>query len=189
MTARRRFLKVLSSAAVAQIAAPLGCGGPVKRSDDDDDDDGDGTATDGEANGATSGGGANSSGASGDAQTSGGGGLPSNMSLVAHVSELTIDGLIGVPELELFIGLDDDGLYAMTSICSHKGCSLISQGTAFFVHIVCKCHFSEFDFHGGVLKGPATEPLVHFEVAVDGAGNIGVDPSTLVDAAVRVPIA
>jgi Rieske Fe-S protein len=53
---------------------------------------------------------------------------------------------------------------------------------------VCPCHLSQFDFNGAVTQSPATSPLVHFKVTLDGSGNVVVDASTIVDPATRLTL-
>ena len=55
-------------------------------------------------------------------------------------------------------------VWAMSSICTHKGCKVRSQSDASFV---CKCHGSTFDAEGRVTKAPATRDLPRLEVRLD----------------------
>ena len=52
----------------------------------------------------------------------------------------------------------DTAFTAMTSICTHQGCSIdnYDSGTSNFV---CPCHSSRFGIDGGVVAGPATQAL------------------------------
>ncbi len=59
-----------------------------------------------------------------------------------------------------FLVADPKGIYAMSSLCTHAGCSVHLAGTAFD----CPCHGSGFDLGGAVTQGPAKLPLKHFEV-------------------------
>jgi nitrite reductase/ring-hydroxylating ferredoxin subunit len=62
---------------------------------------------------------------------------------------------------------DATGLYAMTSICTHMGCTV---GMPVGTHITCPCHGSQYDLQGGNQIGPATSPLVHYEVTEPSPG-------------------
>ena len=81
---------------------------------------------------------------------------------------------------------DAAGIYAMTSICTHEQCDVMfAPPTQDFQ---CPCHLSTFDFNGAVTMGPATAPLVHYLVTVDGNGNVIVDLQTTVPATTRVAV-
>lgn len=54
----------------------------------------------------------------------------------------------------------DGTVGAVLSTCTHSGCEARKLRTKF----ECPCHGSEFDLQGGVLKGPAAEPLDTFRV-------------------------
>jgi len=52
---------------------------------------------------------------------------------------------------------DEHGLHALSLVCTHLGCTvemLVTTGS-----FQCQCHGSRFDREGGVVRGPATEPL------------------------------
>jgi Rieske Fe-S protein len=51
-------------------------------------------------------------------------------------------------------------LIAVSGTCSHKGCGVKKTRTGF----ECPCHGSEYDLEGGVIHGPAAEPLRTFAV-------------------------
>lgn len=59
-----------------------------------------------------------------------------------------------------FLLADSRGVYALSSVCTHAGCSVRSVGT----DLECPCHGSAFDRSGAVTAGPAKTPLQHFEV-------------------------
>ena len=78
---------------------------------------------------------------------------------------------------------DAGGIYAMTAICTHQGCTVSGwNGSAF----PCPCHGSQYDLNGAVVQGPATLPLNHFEVTTDGSGFLVVDTGKMVAAQVRL---
>ncbi|BDU74344.1 QcrA and Rieske domain-containing protein [Mesoterricola silvestris] len=78
---------------------------------------------------------------------------------------------------------DGGGIYAVSSICTHNGCSvLLEEGRSFG----CPCHDSEYDLQGNVLQGPARLPLKHFHVSEQGPGGpLVVDLGRVVDPHVR----
>jgi Rieske Fe-S protein len=60
-----------------------------------------------------------------------------------------------------FLIRDAGGIYAMTAICTHQGCTVdLPVGAS----LTCPCHGSQYDLSGGNLVGPAVNPLVHYAV-------------------------
>lgn len=66
--------------------------------------------------------------------------------------------------------------FACDDECTHEECPL-SDGELTGTAIVCGCHGSEFDLRtGGVLAGPATEPIAVYPVrVVDGELQVELD--------------
>lgn len=76
----------------------------------------------------------------------------------------------------IFVLAQDDGSYvAVSSICTHRGCTVDAQGT----RLVCPCHGSTYDRAGRVLVGPAERPLMRFptQVTRDGVLEISLGGS------------
>jgi cytochrome b6-f complex iron-sulfur subunit len=97
----------------------------------------------------------------------------------------------GVPKVlsrPVVVILDDQGVYAMSTICTHAQCDMRSDGDITANSIVCTCHGSEFDVDGNVIKGPAVAALRHFSVSIDASGEITVDADTLVPADTRAAV-
>jgi len=59
---------------------------------------------------------------------------------------------------------DDKGVYALSLICTHLGCTVTVTEDA----MACPCHGSRFDRQGRVLKGPADRSLERLKVEVRG---------------------
>ena len=92
----------------------------------------------------------------------------------------------------LLVCHDATGFYAMTSICTHAGCDMGNDGggqpvvpTNLSDGFLCACHGSRFDANGAVTQGPATLPLRHYKLTVDGSSKIFVDDGIHVDASTR----
>src|SRR6185369_17499197 len=90
---------------------------------------------------------------------------------VSAVPVGTIRRIDGQPAV---IARDAQGLYAMTTTCTHLGCDVQSVGFGDTATLDCPCHGSRFDRNGGVIRGPAEAPLTHFAVELDASGNITV---------------
>jgi Rieske Fe-S protein len=167
METRRRFLQMVGTGA----AVAAGC------SEDDPE-----LGTGGSASVGGMG------GQGGTAGLGGTGGTGPMLEPVGDLSQLVEGDIVGIPVVQLFLGLDAGGVYAMTSLCSHSRCDLIVKSMVIPGNgRRCTCHSSRFDVNGQVLMGPATMDLAHFHVELDGT-TILVDQSMLVDSSVRVPL-
>ena len=70
-----------------------------------------------------------------------------------------------------FVIRRDKTLFALSSVCTHKGCKVrVADDLSFF----CKCHKSEFDKDGRVTTGPAKRDLPRIPVATDERGHLHV---------------
>jgi Rieske Fe-S protein len=103
-----------------------------------------------------------------------------------NASGIAVGTLNAIPGKTVAIGRDSTGLYAITLVCTHQGCTAAPAGATGARQVNCPCHGSQFDSNGAVIRGPAASPLVHFAVTVDAAGNVVVHTSTQVAATVRV---
>jgi Rieske Fe-S protein len=81
---------------------------------------------------------------------------------------------------------DAGGLYAMSAVCTHEGCDVFFATAT--KDLECPCHQSVFDLNGAVTMSPATIPLPHFAVSVDGGGNVIVDLASPVPAGTRLAV-
>lgn len=114
--------------------------------------------------------------------------FPAGYVHVGNAGDLPAGVLVGFAALELIVGRDDAGIYAMTSRCSHQDCQMIGNGGIHPSGISCDCHHTEFDVNGEVLSGPADSPLAHYAVLVDDLGNVGVNRDVLVGIDERAPV-
>ncbi|MBI1751142.1 MAG: Rieske (2Fe-2S) protein [Acidobacteria bacterium] len=79
---------------------------------------------------------------------------------------------------------DDKGVFALTAVCTHRGCLVLSEGAAGFG---CPCHDSAYNLQGEVTEGPAKRPLRHLSVKeVTPKGPLQVDISTTVPSDTRL---
>ncbi len=77
----------------------------------------------------------------------------------------------------VFIFSDENGLFAISAICTHLGC-IVHQADFGFQ---CPCHGSQYSADGNVIGGPAPRPLEWFDIQQE------VDGTLFVDAAKTVP--
>jgi Rieske Fe-S protein len=83
-----------------------------------------------------------------------------------------------------YLMADERGVFALTAVCTHRGCLVLSEGATGFG---CPCHDSAYDFQGAVTEGPAKLPLRHLAVKeVEPGGLLQVDVSTTVPPETRL---
>ena len=70
---------------------------------------------------------------------------------------------------------NEQGMYALISICTHLGCTPIWHPSE--QRIKCPCHGSNFLIDGLNVAGPAPTPLFRAAISLDLSGNIVVDKS------------
>ena len=105
-----------------------------------------------------------------------------------NVSSVSVGALQAVTGAPAILGRDENGLYCMTSTCTHEGCDMISDGTISSSGAYCNCHGSRFDVNGKPIAGPASGTLQHFAVSIDASGAITVHGGSEVDSTVRTAV-
>jgi len=76
---------------------------------------------------------------------------------------------------------DEEGVYAISLICTHLGCIVKASAEGF----ECPCHGSRFALSGSVTRGPAPSPLVWRKLTSSG-GTYIVDESAVVTPGTKV---
>ncbi len=76
-----------------------------------------------------------------------------------------------------------DGIYAVSTVCTHLGCIVKREGAGFG----CPCHGSQFALDGAVTKGPAPKALPWLQVTKTSDGFV-VDEATTVAPGSKVPV-
>jgi cytochrome b6-f complex iron-sulfur subunit len=76
-------------------------------------------------------------------------------------------------EQNLVLFRDGEGFYAISTTCTHLGCTVARSREGF----ACPCHGSRFDTNGKVTDGPAPRSLPWLEVsrAADGTLTVNAD--------------
>ena len=81
-------------------------------------------------------------------------------------SALNIAGGWLIVQNTIIINTGSGTYSALSSICTHQGCSVEYNSTT--GNVQCPCHGSEFATTVSVVKGPAASPLQKFPVSVSG---------------------
>jgi cytochrome b6-f complex iron-sulfur subunit len=85
------------------------------------------------------------------------------------------------PGRSVAIFKDNEGIFAVSTICTHLGCVVKPNAEGF----ECPCHGSRFHSNGEVRKGPAPRPLPWLKVSLSG-GTLMVDEGTTVPPGTKV---
>jgi Rieske Fe-S protein len=105
-----------------------------------------------------------------------------------NVKDLPVGTLRAVGGEPVAIGRDTKGVYALTTICTHAGCDMSTEGSIAATGLSCGCHGSRFDANGGVTRGPAQSGLEHYQVDVGADGTMTIHGGSVVDAATRTAV-
>ena len=158
-------------------------------------------AAGGSGGGGTGGSGGGGTGGNGGGGSGGGGGgtspgdmgsAPSDMAKPActpgsisagNASSYTVGG---TPKLiqgntDIFVVRDANGLFAVSAICPHAGCTCEVQGSQYY----CPCHGATFAFDGSKPTSPAHSSLPHYAMCVDASGNVTINPNMSVPSTTR----
>lgn len=84
----------------------------------------------------------------------------------------------------VFIGRDEGGLFALSAICTHLGCTVARNGD----ELACPCHGSRFAARGANLTGPATRPLPYLALTLNDEGLVEVNLAQVVEPGSRLQI-
>jgi len=76
---------------------------------------------------------------------------------------------------------DAEGIYAVSTICTHLGCVIKPNSEGF----ECPCHGSRFASNGEVTKGPAPRALPWLKVSISG-GTATIDEGAIVPSGTKV---
>ncbi len=96
---------------------------------------------------------------------------------IGQPSEFPVGTKRIIPEQNVMIVSREDGIAALSMVCTHLGCIVSQSKTGF----ACPCHGSVFDSDGEVIGGPAPSGLRWLEVARAVDGRLVVDAGRVVD--------
>jgi len=88
------------------------------------------------------------------------------------------EGVNFIPEKRIFVVGKGDAYKVISAVCTHMGCTPRWVGEKRVWE--CPCHGSIFDEKGGVVQGPAPDPLPWYEARIATDGRIFVDERRIV---------
>jgi cytochrome b6-f complex iron-sulfur subunit len=96
------------------------------------------------------------------------------------------DSITQIPDLRLWVFRDEQGVYAISSICTHLGCTVARDDET--GEFLCPCHGSKFAADGKVMAGPAPKGLNWLAMSVSPDGQIVVDTARPIPAGTRLTV-
>lgn len=91
---------------------------------------------------------------------------PPTRVILGAAASFTPGTLVVVDSHKLYVVRNDEGFFAMSSVCTHLGCMTRYDSGERMIR--CPCHGSQFDEDGKVIGGPAPRPLVRKLCALEG---------------------
>lgn len=85
-------------------------------------------------------------------------------------SNYPVNSRTAAPDVPAMILHTKDGFKALSSVCTHLGCTVEERQGGF----ACPCHGSRYDALGGVTRGPAAQPLRQLRVEIGQTGHLMV---------------
>jgi len=111
-----------------------------------------------------------------------GGNCPSGMVNAGLASAVAVGDAKYFSSNDFFLCRDAGGLFALTSICPHAGCTIQNKTTKLY----CPCHAAAWTMVGARTAGPVPTTLDHLAVCIDASGNALVNVNSTVGASTRV---
>jgi len=94
---------------------------------------------------------------------------------IGAIKDFPVPSVKPFPKEQFIVFMDEDGIYAVSTRCTHKGCTVSFKDKEGV--FACPCHGAKFGKSGDVLSGPATMALAWFLIEKDSAGDLYVDKS------------
>jgi cytochrome b6-f complex iron-sulfur subunit len=103
---------------------------------------------------------------------------------IGRAKDFPSDSATFLPQWRLFVFNSAEGLYAISSVCSHLGCNVrwMDDKSEFD----CPCHGSKFTGLGKVKDGPAPKPLQWYKLSLSRRGEIIIDTKSVVSSDFRL---
>jgi cytochrome b6-f complex iron-sulfur subunit len=100
---------------------------------------------------------------------------------IGHPEQFAVGSETRMDEANFFVFRDEQGIFAISGVCTHLGCSVGRSPEGF----ACPCHGSRFADSGDVTRGPAPRALPWLEVGRAADGQLVVYAENEVPAGTR----
>ncbi len=102
---------------------------------------------------------------------------------LGHPNRFEIGTSTYYPKHQLWLFRDEQGFYAISSICTHLGCVAERKENGKFD---CPCHGSKFSVEGEIEGGPAPKGLLWLDLSVSPEGVLVADTLSDVNVGTRL---
>lgn len=111
---------------------------------------------------------------------------PSTSFVIGTPNDFPPDSATFLEDSRMFVFRRQEGLFAISSICTHLGCNVRweAENNGF----ECPCHGSSFDKNGKNTSGPAPRPLRWLKLTLDDDRQLIVDTRDEVDQDFRLQV-
>lgn len=111
---------------------------------------------------------------------------PPTMFTIGKPDDFPPNSVTFLEENRLFVFRYPEGMYAVSSVCSHLGCNVRwnEEGAGFD----CPCHGSRFDSNGKNIAGPAPRPLKWYELTLISDNKLQINTRREVDKNYRLQV-
>jgi cytochrome b6-f complex iron-sulfur subunit len=90
---------------------------------------------------------------------------------IGHLNDFPLNTFTYVPERQLYVYRDNEGVRALSAVCTHLGCIVEKSGDGF----LCPCHGSCYNGKGEVISGAAARNLPWYTMYREPDGQLVVD--------------
>lgn len=105
----------------------------------------------------------------------------SNTITIGTFSHYKKNQIIHKKKERFYIIRDSSGLYAVSDVCTHRGCMVLIKDNTF----ECPCHSAVFTLEGRPLSGPADKPLDHYYIYKNKQDVLVVDVTKSINKEIR----
>ncbi len=101
---------------------------------------------------------------------------------IGNIQEFKPGTIKFIPQAKSLVISDQEGIYAISAVCTHAGCLIGYQGKK----LACPCHGANFDISGKVLAGPAKKDLDWYALQIDKGGNLFLDTTKVINTGQKI---